>query len=144
MLVKQILDSKSEKQILTIDPGATVSDVAKVLSERRIGALVVTDKDGQTVGIISERDIVRELGRKGSACLSLAVERLMSRSVVTCTEDATADQALAKMTAGRFRHLPVVSGEKMVGLVSIGDVVKACLEDVSMEKEALEGMIMGH
>lgn len=144
MLVKQILDSKSDKQILTIDPGATVSDVAKVLSERRIGALVVTDKDGRTVGIISERDIVRELGRKGSACLSLAVDRLMSRSVVTCTEDATADQALAKMTKGRFRHLPVVSGEKMVGLVSIGDVVKACLLDVSMEKEALEGMIMGH
>lgn len=144
MLVKQILDSKSDKQILTIDPGATVSDVAKVLSERRIGALVVTDKDGRTVGIISERDIVRELGRKGSACLSLAVDRLMSRSVVTCTEDATADQALAKMTKGRFRHLPVVSGEKMVGLVSIGDVVKACLQDVSMEKEALEGMIMGH
>ena len=144
MLVKQILDSKSDKQILTIDPGATVSDVAKVLSERRIGALVVTDKDGRTVGIISERDIVRELGRKGSACLSLAVDRLMSRSVVTCTEDATADQALAKMTKGRFRHLPVVSGEKMIGLVSIGDVVKACLLDVSMEKEALEGMIMGH
>ena len=144
MLVKQILDSKSDKQILAIDPGATVSDVAKVLSERRIGALVVNDKDGRTVGIISERDIVRELGRKGSACLSLAVERLMSRSVVTCTEDATADQALAKMTEGRFRHLPVVSGEEMVGLVSIGDVVKACLQDVSMEKDALEGMIMGH
>ena len=87
---------------------------------------------------------MRELGRSGTGCLKKNVEQLMSRAVVTCTEDESADQALSKMTEGRFRHLPVVKDGNMIGFISIGDVVKARLLDLSMEKEALEGMIMGH
>ena len=144
MLIKQILNSKPNAQVLTIGPDSTVSDAAKILSEKRIGALVVTAGGPQALGIISERDIVRELGRSGTGCLKKNVEQLMSRAVVTCTEDESADQALSKMTEGRFRHLPVVKDGNMIGFISIGDVVKARLLDLSMEKEALEGMIMGH
>lgn len=144
MLIRQILDSKPNSEVLTIGPDSTVSDAAKILSERRIGALVVTAGSPQALGIISERDIVRELGRSGTGCLKKNVEQIMSRTVVTCTEDETADQALSKMTEGRFRHLPVVKDDNMIGFISIGDVVKARLLDLSMEKEALEGMIMGH
>ena len=144
MLIRQILDSKPNSEVLTIGPDSTVSDAAKILSERRIGALVVTAGGPQALGIISERDIVRELGRSGTGCLKKNVEQIMSRAVVTCAEDETADQALSKMTEGRFRHLPVVKDDNMIGFISIGDVVKARLLDLSMEKEALEGMIMGH
>ena len=144
MLIKQILDSKPDSEILTVGPDASVSDAAKILSKRRIGALVVSTDGKRALGIISERDIVRELGRSGTSCMKKNVDQYMSRTVVTCTEDETADQALAKMTEGRFRHLPVVKDEDMIGFISIGDVVKARLMDLSMEKEALEGMIMGH
>ena len=95
-------------------------------------------------GILSERDIVRELGRRGSAVLMEPVTALMTVKIVTCTPDNSADEVLQTMTDGRFRHLPVVEGSKMIGLISIGDVVKARLSELSMEKSALEGMIMGH
>lgn len=144
MLVTQILASKSDFQVLTIKPTATVGDAVKVLAKNRIGALVVSNDGSETLGIISERDVVRELGRQGPACLSNEVSRIMSRSVVTCKKEESADEVLAKMTEGRFRHMPVVDDGGMTGLISIGDVVKARLAELNMEKEALEGMIMGH
>jgi CBS domain-containing protein len=143
MLVSQILKSKADDGVLTIRPDATVAEAVRVLSERRIGSLVVSEDGGHAIGIISERDIVREIGRRGAGCLSETVESMMTRNIVTCTRRDLADGVLATMTSGRFRHLPVVEGEELVGLISIGDVVKARLSELSMEKDALEGMIKG-
>lgn len=143
MLVKQILKEKSDDGVVTVPPGTTVSAVAETLSTRRIGAVIVSS-DGKTpLGIVSERDIVRELGRRGSACLPEMVDTIMTKELVTCGIDNTADDVMAQMTAGRFRHVPVMEGPEMVGLISIGDVVKARLSELAMEKDALEGMIKG-
>ncbi len=144
MLVQQILRSKASDAVLTIAPEATVAQAAAVLAERRIGSLVVSRDGTRAEGILSERDIVREVGRRGSVCLSDSVESIMTRNLVTCGREETADQVLAKMTEGRFRHLPVVEGGLLVGLISIGDVVKARLTELEAEKGALEGMIMGY
>ena len=143
MLVSQILKSKSDDGVVTVPPGTTVAKLAEVLSARRIGAIVVS-VDGKTMlGIVSERDVVRELGRRGHACLSDPVETIMTTRVVSCTRADRTTDVMQKMTDGRFRHMPVMEGNEMVGLVSIGDVVKARLSQLSMEKDALEGMIKG-
>lgn len=143
MQVQQILNSKADASVATIAPGAPVSDAAKVLSARHIGSLVVSP-DGKSVrGILSERDIVRELGKRGPACMADTVDDIMTRGIVACTRSDDARDVLQKMTDGRFRHMPVMEGDTMVGLISIGDVVKARLSELSMEKDALEGMIMG-
>ncbi len=143
MLVSQILKSKSDDGVVTLPPGTSVGKVAETLSLRRIGAIVIS-KDGKKVaGIVSERDIVRELGRRGPACMSDSVDGIMTSKVTTCARTDKADDVLQRMTDGRFRHLPVVEAGQMVGLISIGDVVKARLSELSMEKDALEGMIKG-
>jgi len=144
MLVHQILKAKSGDGVFTIKPGTTVASAATELSSRKIGAVIVSPDGKLPTGILSERDIVRELGRRGPACMSELVDDMMTRDLVGCARDDTADQVLAKMTDGRFRHMPVMEAGEMVGLISIGDVVKARLSELSMEKEALQGMIMGH
>ena len=143
MLVSQILKSKGNGDVLTIQPDATVGQAAAVLSERRVGSLVVSRDGRRPLGILSERDIVREIGRRGGACLHDSVESLMTRALVTCRRGDDADAVLGQMTDGRFRHLPVLEGEEMVGLISIGDVVKARLAELAMERDALEGMVKG-
>ena len=144
MLVQQILKSKGDDGVVTVKPGTSISEVAKVLAERRIGTVVIS-KDGNTAeGILSERDIVRELAQRGSGCLTEKVDDYMTSKLVTCGRNASADEVLAKMTEGRFRHMPVVEEGVMVGLITLGDVVKARLSELAMEKDALEGMIMGH
>jgi CBS domain-containing protein len=144
MLVSQILKSKSDAGVVTSLPSMLVSEAAQMLSEKRIGTLVIS-RDGETPdGILSERDIVRELGRTGASCLPQTVADLMTRKLVTCGMEDRADEILQKMTDGRFRHMPVLDGGKLVGLISLGDVVKARLSELSMEKDALQGMIMGH
>lgn len=144
MLVSQILKTKPTADIATIPPEASLAEAAKQLSARRIGCLVVTSDDLQVAGMLSERDIVREIGRHGPSVLGQPVASVMTRAVMTChPEDEAADVA-GRMTEGRFRHMPVTDGERMVGLISIGDVVKARLSELAMEKQALEGMIMGH
>ncbi|MCG6883206.1 MAG: CBS domain-containing protein [Silicimonas sp.] len=142
MLVRQILGVKGGADVVTISNGASIVDAVRLLSEKRIGAVVVTDGDAP-VGILSERDVVRELGRRGTGCLDDRVDSLMTREMVTCAPDESADQVLQKMTDGRFRHMPVMEDGAMAGLISIGDVVKARLSELSMEKDALEGMIKG-
>ena len=143
MLVSQILKSKSDDGVVTLPPGTTVGKVAELLSSRRIGAVVIS-KDGKEVaGIVSERDVVREIGRRGPACLGDSVDTIMTAKVATCARDDKADDVLQRMTDGRFRHLPVVEAGHMVGLISIGDVVKARLSDLEHEKDALESMIKG-
>jgi CBS domain-containing protein len=144
MLVKQILNSKADHAIISVSPDALVSEAANILSTKRIGTVVVS-KDGVSLdGILSERDIVRELGKRGGVCLTETVGSMMTAKLITCLPDDTADDVLKKMTEGRFRHLPVIENGKTIGLISIGDVVKARLSELSMEKDALEGMIMGH
>lgn len=144
MQVLQILKSKADDGVVTIAPTATIAQAAEVLSSRRIGAVIVSPDGKSVAGILSERDIVRELGRRGTACLSDSVADLMTREIVGCKRDDSADHILERMTEGRFRHMPVMEGGEMVGLISIGDVVKARLSELSMEKEALTGMIMGN
>lgn len=143
MLVRQILNSKGGGDVVTIGSTVSVSDAVKLLSEKRIGAVVISDEGSVPLGILSERDIVREIGRRGTSCLDGSVSDMMTKDLVSCSADESADQVLAKMTEGRFRHLPVLDGEAMIGLISIGDVVKARLSELAMEKDALEGMIKG-
>lgn len=144
MQVHQILRAKPQASVITVTPGTTVADAARLLAERRIGAVIVSDDGEQALGILSERDIVRDLGRRGVVCLSDKVDALMTRNIVSCTPDDTADSVLEKMTAGRFRHMPVVQSGKMVGIISIGDVVAARMSELAMEKDAMAGMIMGN
>lgn len=143
MHVSQILKTKSDDGVVTVTPGTSVAEVAHVLSMRRIGAVIVSPDGKRVVGIVSERDIVRELGRRGPTCLGDAVDTLMTAKIVSCARDDTTNVVLQKMTDGRFRHMPVMEGEEMVGLISIGDVVKARLTELAAEKDALEGMIKG-
>lgn len=143
MLVRQILGMKDGGEVVTVRTGTSISEAAQLLSEKRIGAVVVMGDGPGPAGILSERDIVRELGRRGEACLSETVDDLMTRELVSCAPDETADQVLTKMSEGRFRHLPVLEDGRMTGLISIGDVVKARLSELAMEKDALEGMIKG-
>jgi CBS domain-containing protein len=143
MLVQQILKSKSDDGVATIPPGTSLSAAATMLAQRKIGAVVVSPDGKAVAGILSERDIVRELAAKGAGCMATAVDDVMTVEIVTCRRTDSSDAVLAQMTEGRFRHLPVVEGGEMVGLISIGDVVKAQLSKLAMENEALEGMIKG-
>ena len=143
MLVQTMLNAKPNNAVITIGPDASVVQATAILSEKRIGAIIVS-ADGTTPdGILSERDIVRELGRRGAACLDDKVRDLMTSSLVTCSPSSTVDKIMADMTDGRFRHMPVLVDGAMVGLISIGDVVKARIDDLAHEKDALQDMIMG-
>lgn len=143
MLVAQILKSKSDDGVVTLPPGTSIAKLAEILSQRRIGAVVISGDGKQVAGIVSERDVVREIGRRGPACLPDTVDSIMTARVTTCARGDHADDVLQKMTDGRFRHIPVVEKGQMVGLISIGDVVKARLAELEHEKDALEGMIRG-
>ncbi len=143
MLVQQILRNKSDDGVVTVAPDASVAEASKTLAVRRIGALVVSPDGKKVLGILSERDVVRAIGNHGPGCLADRVDTLMTSKIVSATREETVQSVLAKMTEGRFRHMPVMEGDVMVGLISIGDVVKAQLAELAMEKEALEGMIKG-
>jgi CBS domain-containing protein len=136
MTVKAILSRKGN-DVITIEPTVTLSAAVNILAERRIGALVVVaGADKQVAGILSERDIVRALA------LQEAVGQVMTRRVVTCTESDTVAALMERMTQGKFRHLPVVERGKLVGLVSIGDVVKHRLGEMEHESNALREYIL--
>jgi CBS domain-containing protein len=143
MLVQQILKGKSDDGVVTVPPGTSLAKAAEMLSARRIGAIIVSPDGKRVAGILSERDIVRELGRRGVACMADTVDAVMTAKTIGCRMSDSADQVMAAMTEGRFRHMPVMEGDQMVGLISIGDVVKARLSELAMEKDALEGMIKG-
>ena len=144
MLVHQVLKSKGNQEVVTVKPGTLVSDAAKILAEKGIGTVVVSATGTSVDGILSERDIVREVAARGAGCLSDKVDDYMTSNIVTCTMKDDATVVLERMTEGRFRHMPVVEDGVLVGIVTIGDVVKARLQELAMEKDALEGMIMGH
>jgi CBS domain-containing protein len=143
MLVQQILTSKPVTDVFTLAPSATLSEAATLLSEKRIGAIIVSKDGKHPAGILSERDIVRELGKRGVTCMTDTVEKVMTAKLISCAKTDSTGDVMQKMTDGRFRHMPVMEGDVMIGLISIGDVVKAQLSELAMEKDALEGMIKG-
>jgi CBS domain-containing protein len=143
MLVSQILKSKADDTVAIALPSLTIGQAAEMLAERRIGTLIISRDDKTPDGIVSERDIVARIGRSGAACLSEPVSSIMTSKLTTCSRDMPADVVLAQMTEGRFRHMPVLEGGVLVGMISLGDVVKARLSQLAMEKDALEGMIRG-
>ena len=139
MTVRAILDSKGH-QIQSVEPDAKLSVAIKILAERKIGAVLVMSK-GQIEGILSERDIVRVLGERGAAVLDEAVSAVMTRKVISCKQSDTVAAILEMMTSGKFRHLPVLEGERVVGLISIGDIVKWRVREYENEQEALRDYI---
>jgi len=144
MTVRQILKAKPIHDILTITPDMTVAEAAGILSEKRIGALIVSKNGKSLDGMLSERDIVRELGKQGKDVLDRKVSELMTAKVITASPDLVASTVLQMMTEGRFRHLPVVEAGEMIGVISIGDVVKNRIDEVEAENTALTEMIVGH
>jgi CBS domain-containing protein len=140
MNVAAILKQKG-RAVTTASPAATLLEVAAKLSAKRIGAIVVVGVRGEVAGIISERDIIRALAAEGPECLPRPVSETMTRQVVTCQETDTLDELMAMMTARRFRHLPVVTDGALVGIISIGDVVKHHVAEVEMEATAMREYI---
>ncbi len=140
MNVATILAQKG-RAVTTASPGITLLEVAHKLAAKRIGAIVVVGARGEVVGIVSERDIIREIANVGADCLTRPVAESMTRQVVTCSETDTLDELMAMMTARRFRHLPVVTDGALVGIVSIGDVVKHHVAEVEMEATAMRDYI---
>jgi len=144
MRVSDILRGKPATGVETVSPKEKVARVATILSGKKIGTVVVSSDGNSPDGILSERDIVREIGRRGNGCLEETAADLMTIKVLTCGPNDSAEDVLTTMTEGRFRHMPVMDGGSMVGLISLGDVVKAQLRALEREKEALTDMIMGN
>ncbi|MEL7471184.1 MAG: CBS domain-containing protein [Pseudomonadota bacterium] len=144
MKVSVILKKKGSGEVATIAPDRPVSDAVGLLSEHRIGALVVSANGRSVDGILSERDIVGRLGAEGASMMSHKIEDLMTANVETCIADDTAFDLLGRMTEGRFRHMPVLGSDgAMIGILSIGDVVKARLEEIESENAAMADMLSG-
>jgi CBS domain-containing protein len=144
MNVKSILAAKKRDlggDVVCIEPTADLAAAAKLLSTHRIGAILIRGAGGRLAGILSERDIVRALADHGSAALALPVGQVMTREVETCGEDDTAASIMERMTAGKFRHLPVLANGTLVGLISIGDVVKQRVDEIERESEAMRDYI---
>lgn len=142
MNVEAIIKSKGAK-VVTVTPETTVSEAAKILKRAWIGAVVVSSDGSDVLGILSERDIVNTMAdpTKRTGLLEKPVSALMTREVLTCEPEDTVQKCMALMTDRRVRHLPVVQGEKMIGLVSIGDVVKNRLEELEIEAGFLRELI---
>jgi CBS domain-containing protein len=140
MIVKSILSAKGS-DVATIAPTATLAEATKVLAQHKIGALVVTGAGGRITGIISERDIVRALAQHGGAALQLLLTDVMTRRVVTCSPGDSVSVLMELMTAGKFRHLPVTDDGQLIGIISIGDVVKYRLTELQFEQDALRDYI---
>jgi CBS domain-containing protein len=140
MIVKSILSAKGS-DVATIAPTATLAEATTFLADRKIGALVVTGAGGRITGIISERDIVRAFARHGGGAFQLPLSEVMTRKVVTCTPTDTVAVLMERMTAGKFRHLPVLDDGRLVGIISIGDVVKYRLTELEFEQGAMRDYI---
>jgi len=141
MTVAIILAAKG-REVVTIEPGASLAEAVQLLAGRHIGAVLTLGADRRIVGIISERDIVRALAEGGAAALEEPVSRTMTRKVETCGESETVASIMERMTAGKFRHMPVVDQGRLVGIVSIGDIVKHRLREMERESMAMRDYIM--
>jgi CBS domain-containing protein len=142
MTIASILRQKGH-DIISVQPTAKLVDVAVTLSDKRIGAVLVRDSANQLLGILSERDIVRVFAREAGACQDMTAAQIMTRVLHTVTPSTTVDEALSLMTASRVRHLPVLVSDELVGMVSIGDVVKARLEQQAQEVDSLTAYVAG-
>ncbi len=143
MLIAHVVRDKGAL-VHTAGADIALEQAARLLDEKGVGALVVLDGDGSIAGVVSERDIVREVSRKGAECLQNTVKTVMSKQVVTAHPTETIDEGLARMTDRRIRHLPVVDGGKLVGIVSIGDLVKHRIAAVEAEAAAMQAYIATH
>ena len=145
MNVKAILTAKASGalggDIVCIEPSADLAAAVKLLSTHRIGAVLIRGAGGRLGGILSERDIVHAISEHGAAALTLAVSQVMTRNVATCGEDDSIASIMERMTAGKFRHMPVVAKGELIGLVSIGDVVKQRVGEIEQESEAMRDYI---
>ena len=140
--VAAILKHKGHR-VTTIEPTATIAQVAHTLTEQRIGAVLVIDRADQLLGIVSERDIVRSLAANGARTLEMTAGQLMTRALQMAHPETTVAEAMAMMTVGRFRHLPVMEHDVLVGLISIGDVVKARIMEQEGEVDSLRAYVAG-
>lgn len=144
MNVKAILAAKKESlggDIISIEPTADLAAAVKCLASHRIGAVLIRGAGGRLAGILSERDIVRALAKHGPAALDLPVGQVMTRDVETCGEEETVARLMERMTVGKFRHVPVLSNGALIGLISIGDVVKERVGEIERESDALRDYI---
>jgi CBS domain-containing protein len=141
MTVSIILAGKG-RGIVSIEPSATLASAVELLAEKRIGAALILGAEHRVVGILSERDIVRALAERGAAALQEPVSRTMTRRVSTCTENETVSSIMERMTDGKFRHVPVVDQGRLVGIVSIGDVVKHRLHEMERDSAAMRDYIL--
>lgn len=140
MTVASILSTKGH-DVITERSGTVLSEICKTLAQHKIGAIVIADDAGHIEGIISERDIVKAVGTEGIGALERPVSEVMTKSVVTCAATDSINAVMAKMNAGRFRHVPVVEDGKVTGVISIGDVVKFKIAQVEMEAEQMRSYI---
>jgi CBS domain-containing protein len=140
MNVSSILAAKGG-DVITIEPTATIAAAAALLTEKRIGALVIVGAGGRVAGILSERDIVHTLARRGRQALDEPLSQAMTREVATCGPDDEITSLMERMTDGKFRHMPVIHAGKLAGIVSIGDIVKQRVDEMERESEAMRGYI---
>lgn len=140
MFLEQIVKEKGG-QVYSVAESATLKECAELLEKRKVGAMVILNEAGSLIGVISERDIVRNIAKSGAASLSGRVGEVMTRQVVTARPRDTVESAMSRMTDRRIRHLPVVEGGRLVGVVSIGDLVKWRLADAAAEVEAIRSYI---
>jgi len=130
------------REIVTIEPGASLTDAVHLLADKRIGSALILGADRRIAGIISERDIVWALAERGAAALEEPVSRTMTRKVETCTEDESVANIMERMTVGKFRHMPVVDQGRLVGMVSIGDIVKHRVQEIERDSVAMRDYIL--
>ena len=142
MSVLEILASKG-RDVITTKTTATLEKVAKLLTANKVGAAVVLDTNNQICGILSERDIVKQISKTGASALSNAASTCMTSKVISCAESDSIDTAMQKMTDGRFRHLPVMKDGQLTGIISIGDVVKLKIQKAERDAEDLKQYIAG-
>jgi len=140
MNVEHILQAKG-REVLTIEPGQSLADAARALTERRIGAVIVAESDQKVLGILSERDIVRAVARAGAAALETPVSQHMTGKVVSCTRHTTVNELMEVMTERKFRHMPVIEDGRLCGIISIGDVVKNRVAEIEAETQAMREYI---
>jgi len=143
MLIAHVIRDKGAT-VYTLTVDATLEEAARELAAKRVGALVVLDPHGRLLGVLSERDIVRQVARKGAGCLNEDVGSAMTRDVITARTGETVDECLARMTDRRIRHLPVLAEGQLMGLVSIGDLVKHRIAAVEAESAAMQAYIATH
>ena len=140
MLVSVLIKEKGAG-VITTEPATTVAEVADIIARKRIGAVVVTEQDDQVVGIISERDIVNGLSKFGINLLKLPVSDVMTRDVFTCATTENLNQLRREMTNRRARHIPIVEEGKLIGIISIGDIVKNRLDELESETQQMRDYI---